>query len=109
MDGTRAVLGEMNWGTKYATGDEDPTAWRDTDNYFTGPVADVQHRFLGSLPLVSSDRGGLAATGTSGFAASEQGAQRARRASSRTVPSAFPSLEPTGDERIRCIGHKPYH
>lgn len=50
VDGTYAVVGGMNWGTKYAMGGEDPAGWRDTDCFLTGPVvADVQRRFLGSL------------------------------------------------------------
>jgi phosphatidylserine/phosphatidylglycerophosphate/cardiolipin synthase-like enzyme len=49
-DGTQAILGGMNWGTKYALGGESPAAWRDTDSYITGPaVADIQRRFLDSL------------------------------------------------------------
>ena len=110
-DGTRAVLGGMNWGTKYAAGGEDPAAWRDTDSYLTGPVvADVQHRFLGSLLLYRATEEAWRRRNERGFDALEALEQAAADTASigQIRPECFPSLEPTGDERLRYVGHKPY-
>ena len=47
VDGSKSILGGINWGNKYAFGGIQPKAWRDTDVFITGPVvADIQAQFI---------------------------------------------------------------
>jgi phosphatidylserine/phosphatidylglycerophosphate/cardiolipin synthase-like enzyme len=111
VDGTHAVVGGMNWGTKYAMGGEDPAGWRDTDCFLTGPiVADVQRRFLGSLLYYRAREEEWRRRWERGFdprvvfrAAAEETARIEQER-----PECFPPLPPTGEERLRYVGHKPY-
>jgi cardiolipin synthase len=111
VDGTNAVLGGMNWGTKYAMGGESPAAWRDTDCSLTGPiVADVQRRFLGSLLYARAREEEWKRRWEWGFdprAVFERAAEQTAQLE-RTRPECFPPLSPTGDVRLRYVGHKPY-
>jgi phosphatidylserine/phosphatidylglycerophosphate/cardiolipin synthase-like enzyme len=111
VDGTSAVLGGMNWGTKYAMGGEDPSAWRDTDCSLTGPVvADVQRRFLGSLLYSRASEETWRRRRERGFDAAAVFERAAEEAEvlDQTRPECFPTLLPTGDVRLRYVGHKPY-
>lgn len=111
VDGTDAVLGGMNWGTKYAMGGEDPAAWRDTDCSLTGPiVADVQRRFLGSLLFARAREEEWSRRWERGFdprVVLERAAEETARLE-QIRPESFPPLSPTGDVRLRYVGHKPY-
>jgi phosphatidylserine/phosphatidylglycerophosphate/cardiolipin synthase-like enzyme len=111
VDGTAAVLGGMNWGTKYAMGGEDPKAWRDTDCALTGPVvADLQRRFLKSLLFFRAQEEAWRRRWERGFDARdlfERAAEEIDRIET-TRPECFPPLAPTGDHRLRYVGHKPY-
>ncbi len=110
-DGTRAILGGMNWGSKYATGGEDPKGWRDTDCHLTGPiVADVERRFLGSLLYSRAMEEAWRRRRESGFdgeALVERAVAEAETVES-SRPECFPPLPPTGEDRLRYVGHKPY-
>ncbi len=111
VDGTRAVLGGMNWGTKYAMGGEDPHAWRDTDCSLTGPVvADIERRFLGSLLLYRAYEECWKRRGDKGFdaEAAVAGASADAARVEQRYPESSPPLQPTGDARLRYVGHKPY-
>jgi cardiolipin synthase len=111
VDGTSAVLGGMNWGTKYAMGGEDPAGWRDTDCYLTGPVvADVQRRFLDSLIYYRAREEAWRRRRERGFdprPVYERAAEEAAEIE-RHRPECFPPLAPTGDVPLRYVGHKPY-
>ena len=112
VDGAEAVLGGMNWGTKYALGGTDDKWWRDTDVHLTGPVvADVQRRFLQDLfvfralrdqqrtrPIVGLDPEAFLVEARA-EAAAFLDAEGSRY---------FPPLVPTGDVDIRYVGHKPW-
>ena len=114
VDGTSAVLGGMNWGTKYALGGTDDKWWRDTDVYLTGPVVgDIQRRFLNDLFVFRALR-------------DHAPARVAGRSPARTLPRrgsgrggrvhrqrGRPPLLPrrsatTGAADIRYVGHKPW-
>ncbi len=110
VDGTEAVLGGMNWGTKYAIGGADPAGWRDTDCALSGPiVADVQRRFLGSIAFyraMEEDRQRGGRSDVDLRTPVERAADAARIVEER--PDCFPPLAATGDARLRYVGHKPY-
>ena len=100
-DGTQAVLGGMNWGTKYALGGDSPKAWRDTDVHLRGPVvADIERRFLEDVHVYRELRTRrLIRRGTPADLAPFKAAGAA-------VPVA--AVPTAGTERIRYIGHKPW-
>ncbi|MGZ5291768.1 MAG: phospholipase D-like domain-containing protein [Actinomycetota bacterium] len=111
VDGTDAVLGGMNWGTKYAMGGEDPAGWRDTDCYVTGPVvADIQRRFLGSVLFARAREEEWRRRWERGFDPRDLLARAAEEAEriEEIRPECFPTLPPTGNTRLRYVGHKPY-
>jgi len=111
VDGAYAVLGGMNWGTKYALGGEDPAGWRDSDCYLTGPVvAEVQRRFLGSLLFYRAREEEWRRRRERRFDPGvlfERVAEEAASIEERR-PECFPPLAPTGEMRLRYVGHKPY-
>jgi phosphatidylserine/phosphatidylglycerophosphate/cardiolipin synthase-like enzyme len=111
VDGAYAVLGGMNWGTKYAVGTEDPAGWRDSDCYLTGPVvADVQRRFLGSLLYYRAREEEWRRRRERGFdprAVFERAIEETSLIEERR-PECFPPLVPTGGMALRYVGHKPY-
>ena len=111
VDGAHAVLGGMNWGTKYAMGGEDPAAWRDTDCSLEGPiVADVERRFLGSLLYARAREEEWKRRWERGFdprPVFERAAAETARLE-EIMPGCFPHLPPAGDVRLRYVGHKPY-
>ncbi len=112
VDGTQAILGGMNWGTKYALGGESPKAWRDTDSYITGPVvADIQHRFLDSLFFYRAMEEAWRRRRERGFDPQTvygQVPELEAIAAEENASAYFPPLPPTGPTRIRYVGHKPY-
>ncbi|MFQ5791059.1 MAG: phosphatidylserine/phosphatidylglycerophosphate/cardiolipin synthase family protein [Acidobacteriota bacterium] len=111
VDGRQAILGGLNWGTKYAFGGVQPKAWRDTDVYLEGPVvADIQSQFVRDFFLYSAmnrDKGRrlLGAPLDCYFeeAKRQEGAFRKERGS-----AAFPKLGTAGSAPIRYVPHKPY-
>lgn len=112
VDGSQAILGGMNWGTKYALGGSEPHAWRDTDSYITGPVvADIQRGFLRSLFFYRAMEEEWRRRRERGFdskAVYEEAREREARFMQESAGAYFPELRPTGDARIRYVGHKPY-
>ena len=113
VDGTEAVLGGMNWGTKYALGGTDDRWWRDTDVHLTGPVvADVQRRFLQDLFVFRALRdrraGAARSSGWTRRRSSSRHGPRRRPSWRREGGRYFPPLAPTGDADIRYVGHKPW-
>lgn len=109
VDGRQAVLGGMNWGTKYALGGSDPKYWRDTDVYLTGPVIDdIEQGFLEDVfayrALRSLRRDG-ALVGLDPEPALVHARAAAAEAASHLCTEPSP---PTGDQRIRYVHHKPW-
>jgi phosphatidylserine/phosphatidylglycerophosphate/cardiolipin synthase-like enzyme len=112
VDGRQAVLGGMNWGTKYALGGTDPKWWRDTDVHLTGPVvADIQRRFLEDVFVyraLPKEQRQLVPTSL----AAEPWVAAARAEAEAYMAEHhdryFPDLPATGEERIRYVGHKPW-
>lgn len=109
VDGRQAVLGGMNWGTKYALGGSDPKYWRDTDVHLTGPVVDdIEQGFLEDVfvyrALRSLRRDG-ALVGLDPEPALVQARAEAGEAASRLLTEASPT---TGDQRVRYVHHKPW-
>ena len=109
VDGTYCILGGINWGNKYAFGGLKPKAWRDSDVLLSGPVvADIERQFVNDFafytamnrawrnPKVDFDRLGELAQ-----------AERVVEAF-RSQEAYFPTLAPTGAERVRYLPHKPY-
>lgn len=103
VDGREAVLGGMNWGTKYARGGSDPKWWRDTDVHLSGPVvADVERRFLADVVLYRAQ--------------AEAGRRRGRRGGGQDhlaeerspAPGTSVPLGTTGPDRVRYVPHKPW-
>lgn len=112
VDGTEAVLGGQNWGTKYALGGTDDRWWRDSDSYVTGPVvADIQRRFLQDLFVFRALRDHRWARPLVGLDP-EPFLVEARRKAQEFLETEgrryFPPLRPTGDAEIRYVGHKPW-
>lgn len=111
-DGTEAVLGGMNWGTKYALGGTDDRWWRDTDAHLTGPVvADVQRRFLVDLFVFRALRDQRWARPMVGLDPEAFLVEARRDAEAFLATDAdryFPPLPSTGAEEIRYVGHKPW-
>jgi phosphatidylserine/phosphatidylglycerophosphate/cardiolipin synthase-like enzyme len=112
VDGREAVLGGMNWGTKYALGGTDVKWWRDTDVHLTGPVvADIQRRFLNDVFVYRAQNEAYRRRRERGFDG-DAFAKQARLAASQFMEehqaTYFPTLAPAGAERIRYVGHKPW-
>lgn len=112
IDGREAILGGMNWGTKYALGGSDVKWWRDSDVHLSGPVvADVQRRFLADVFVYRAQaevwrrrrEKGLDAQGLI-----DQARSQAQAFGEDHADTYFPLLEPTGSDRIRYVGHKPW-
>lgn len=112
VDGTEAVLGGMNWGTKYALGGTDDRWWRDTDVHLTGPVvADVQQRFVQDLFVFRALRDRRWARPIVGLEPETFLVDARAEAAAFLATdgrSYFPALQPTGDADIRYVGHKPW-
>ncbi|HEX8709926.1 MAG TPA: phosphatidylserine/phosphatidylglycerophosphate/cardiolipin synthase family protein, partial [Pyrinomonadaceae bacterium] len=112
VDGSRAILGGINWGDKYAYGGIKPKAWRDTDVYLTGPVvADIQRQFNESFFFYQAMEGRYGASQRPGFDRAALSAAAHARAADFLAEKGeiyFPPLLPTGGERVRYVPHKPY-
>jgi phosphatidylserine/phosphatidylglycerophosphate/cardiolipin synthase-like enzyme len=112
VDGSQAILGGMNWGTKYALGGESAKAWRDTDSYITGPVvADIQHRFLDSLFFYRAMEETWRRRWERGFdpqSVFDRVPELEAQAAEANAAAYFPPLPATGDTPIRYVGSKPY-
>ncbi len=112
VDGEQAILGGMNWGTKYALGGTDPKWWRDTDVYLTGPVvADIQHRFITDIFVYRAQAEAWKHRADKAFdavAAMEQAYKDADAFMQAGAADYFPTLPATGINRIRYVGHKPW-
>ena len=112
VDGQQAVLGGMNWGTKYALGGTDPKWWRDTDVHLTGPVvADIQRRFLTDVFVYRAQNEAWKRRHQKGFdpvAFIEDARKQADAYMDEHAATYFPHLDPTGPHRIRYVGHKPW-
>lgn len=111
-DGRQAILGGMNWGTKYALGGSSPAAWRDSDVHLTGPVvADIQRRFVTdefvyrALRSRKITRNRPLADPAGPLDVYRDEAAKYIAGDGRVY---FPPLENTGYERIRYVGHKPW-
>jgi cardiolipin synthase len=112
VDGRESVLGGMNWGTKYALGGTDDKWWRDSDAYLTGPVvADIQRRFLLDVFVYRAQAEAWRRWRDRTFDPVEH-VESARELAKEHMAGEgaryFPLLEPTGDVRIRYVGHKPW-
>jgi phosphatidylserine/phosphatidylglycerophosphate/cardiolipin synthase-like enzyme len=112
VDGRELILGGINWGDKYALGGIKPEAWRDTDVYLSGPVvADVQRQFVRSFFLYQAMEDEYNLRRQTGFDRDthyETARLRAETAINEKDSIYFPSLPPTGTERVRYVPHKPY-
>ena len=105
VDGRQAVLGGMNWGTKYALGGSDPRYWRDTDVFLTGPVVDdIEDEFLADVAIYRTLRT-LRRDGALVGLDPEPALAEARAGAAPPVTEPSP---PTADERIRYVHHKPW-
>jgi len=111
-DGQQAVLGGMNWGTKYALGGTDPKWWRDTDVHLTGPVvADIERRFLTDVFVYRAQAEAWRRRNEKGFDPVTFIADAHDQADAfmeQHAATYFPPLDPTGPHRIRYVGHKPW-
>lgn len=111
VDGRYAVLGGLNWGSKYACGGVDPKAWRDTDVYLAGPVvADIDRQFVRDFFRYSAmnrdrERRWLGEPLDCYHGEVERGEKTLREGGGEAVS---PDLSPHGTARIRYIPHKPY-
>jgi len=82
-DGREAILGGMNYGTRYFAED----AWRDTNILVTGPVVkDIREEFLQDWIEVNGWRDGVP-----------------------DLTRYYPPLEPTGPGEIRNVDQRPAH
>jgi phosphatidylserine/phosphatidylglycerophosphate/cardiolipin synthase-like enzyme len=112
VDGRQAILGGMNWGTKYALGGTDPKWWRDTDVHLTGPVvADIQRRFLTDVFVYRAQDEAWKHRHDKGFdpvAQMEQARKQAEAFMQAHATEYFPTLDTTGPARIRYVPHKPW-
>jgi cardiolipin synthase len=112
VDGSEAILGGMNWGTKYALGGSSPRGWRDTDVHLTGPVvADVQRRFLNDVFVYRAMDEARTLRREPSFdevAHMELARKRAQEYMEERASTYFPPLPDTGHNRIRYVGHKPW-
>lgn len=112
VDGREAILGGMNWGTKYALGGTDVKWWRDSDAYMSGPVvADIQRRFLGDVFVYRAQAEAWRRRRESGFDAGaliEEARTQAVEFGREKAEMYFPTLGATGTDRIRYVGHKPW-
>lgn len=112
VDGSEAVLGGMNWGTKYALGGTDDKWWRDTDVHLTGPVvADIQRRFLLDVFVYRALDDAWRRWRDRNFdpvAHIEEARRQAEQYMIDHEATYFPALSPTGEHRIRYVGHKPW-
>lgn len=112
VDGSRAVLGGINWGNKYAFGGIRPKAWRDSDVYLTGPVVgDIQNQFVRDLFLYKAMDSEYHLRKEPGFDRSlyyKEVSEQEKAFKAKFHKELFPKLLPTGDKRIRYIPHKPY-
>ena len=111
VDGRHAVLGGLNWGSKYAFGGVEPKAWRDTDVYLTGPVVgDIQKQFVRDFYLYSAmNRDEVRRPLGFPLDCYQEEAEKGERELRKNGDSAvFPDLEPAGNTRVRYVPHKPY-
>lgn len=111
VDGRHAILGGLNWGSKYAFGGVQPKAWRDSDVYLAGPVvADILKQFLLDFFLYSAmnrdrDRRFLGEPLT-GYL--EEAKKEIRDFEKGRGSVALADPPPAGSTRIRYVPHKPY-
>lgn len=108
IDGREAILGGMNWGTKYALGGTDVKWWRDTDVHLTGPVvADVQRQFLRDVFVYRGQAEDPRRDGSED-AINTRARNEASEYGRENAAKYFPPLAATGPCRIRYVGHKPW-
>jgi cardiolipin synthase A/B len=109
VDGREAILGGMNWGTKYALGGSDVKWWRDTDVHLTGPVvADVQRQFLRDVFVYRAQAEAGHRRNRSEDARAAQAKEDALTYGREHASTYFPPLAATGSSRIRYVAHKPW-
>lgn len=112
VDGTYAILGGMNWGTKYANGGDDkyPKSWRDSDLFLQGKVVgDIQAQFLKDFLRYEHWQQTIAKNMFADYDTVM------RECDFRTVdsvreemPQYFPDPENLGTAALRYVAHKPY-
>lgn len=110
VDGESAILGGMNWGTKYARGGEDPKAWRDSDLFLQGEVVhDIQAQFLKDFFRYRHWQETKAKNIFADYETVMRECDfRTTAYIKKEMPGYFPQIKNFSNASLRYIAHKPY-